>query len=84
MLAQDLLDDCPRTAQGLGDAVSIYMACVLPDGVGYLELPCVDYDDLKTLPHAVLYMGQTYVRTGWDSDRCVACFKTNREVAFRL
>lgn len=84
MLVQDLINGCDRTAQVIGNAISIYTACTLPDGVGYLEIPCVDYEDLQELPDAVLYRGQTYTRTGWDSDRCVACFKTNLVPAYRM
>lgn len=45
------------------------------------ETSCLDYDDYERLPNAVELDGRMYVKTGWNSDRGRAYYKTGRPVA---
>ena len=49
----------------------------MPDGDECLTVDCEDYAALKSLPAAVEFGGRLFARTGWNSDRCVAYFKTS-------
>ena len=57
---------------------------VLPDGDMLIEIARMDYDHLKTLPAGILHEDVEYGRTGWDSDRCRAFYKSSRKFARRL
>jgi hypothetical protein len=45
------------------------------------ETSCVDYEDYEMLPDAVELKGRIYVKTGWNSDRGRAYYKTGRPIA---
>lgn len=53
----------------------------LPNGVQVVTVPCNDYSDLYRLPPAVEYKGVRYGMTGWNSDRHVAYFRTDANLA---
>ena len=72
------------TAKKLSDSIRVIEAYTLPDGVNFVSVPCADYAALKDLPDAISYECQLYGWTGWDSDRCVAFYKTDRAFAFRV
>ena len=63
------------------NAVTVLSAEELPDGVKVLLVPCSDYEEFKSLPHAVQRNGEYYGRTGWNSDRHVAYFRNDSEIA---
>ena len=46
------------------------------DGDTYVVVACHDYDHLKTLPQVVSYNGIRCGRTGWNSDRNVAYYRS--------
>lgn len=48
------------------------------------ETDCADYDHFAALPNAAELDGRTYVKTGWNSDRGRAYYKTGRPVARAL
>jgi hypothetical protein len=48
------------------------------------ETDCTDYDQYKVLPHAAELEGRVYVKTGWNSDRGRAYYKTGRQFATGL
>jgi hypothetical protein len=53
----------------------------LHEGIGYLEVPIIDYDTVKALPAALSFEGRRYGKTAWNSDRCVAYYRTDRSFA---
>ena len=69
-------------------AVVVKAAYVLPNGVGYLEVDCPCFyrerDAFKARPRAVKYEGQLYGWSGWDSDRLVSFYRTDRKVAHKV
>ena len=56
------------------------------EGEGWLEVDMGgrDYDDLKKLPVGLLFEGECYGRTGWNSDRGVAYYSTRKKLATPL
>jgi len=68
----------------MGDAVQIISNETLPCGVGVLTVPCDDYKTYKSLPKAVAFDGREYGLSGWDSDKCVGFFRSDRRVAYAL
>jgi len=46
-----------------------------------LETNCRDYDHYKTLPEVVAYNGALCAKTGWSSDRYVACYQSRMAIA---
>ncbi len=46
-----------------------------------LIVHCADYEDYsKRLPRIVSYDNEMYCLTGWNSDRCIACYKNGTDV----
>ncbi len=72
----------PAFAKAL-DAVLILDVQDLPDGVRVLKVPCADFDAFRALPKAVEHGGRPFGLTGWDSDMCLACYRSDAELAFR-
>lgn len=67
-------------AHAIANAVEVLVNYPM-DGYWWLECPCADYDALTLLPVAVEFEGRRYGRTGWNSDRGVAYFSTQRAFA---
>jgi len=63
------------------DALAIRNFETLPDGVRVLMTDCADYEALKALPTAIEFNNETYGRTGWNSDRKIAYFRTDAKTA---
>jgi hypothetical protein len=53
----------------------------LPDGVKVLTTACVDYDANKNLPKVVFYENALYGKTGWNSDKHIAYYRTDAQIA---
>ncbi len=51
------------------------------EGDRWIEVHCRDYEHYTTLPHAIEFQGRRYGRTGWNSDRFVACYTTRQPFA---
>ena len=51
------------------------------EGVGFLCTFCHDYDQFAQLPAGVMFEGRSFGKTGWNSDRCVAYYRTDRKFA---
>lgn len=47
-------------------------------GVGYLEIKVEDWAGVKRLPEVLDVRGRLYAYSGWNSDRMVAYFRTDR------
>lgn len=43
----------------------------------YFLTSCIDFDHYQALPDVAEFMGETYVKTGWNSDKYIAHYKTN-------
>lgn len=64
-----------KTAKRILDVIPVLAEHVI--GKDYiLETVCEDYDGYKELPNVVRYFGRVYTKTGWNSDRGLACYKT--------
>lgn len=53
----------------------------LPDGVQVLTVACPDHDTFQTLPDALEFKLTTFGRTGWNSDRSIAYYRTDAALA---
>jgi hypothetical protein len=64
------------TATAIKNAINItnIQPC---DGNVFLEVSITGYDEYETLPRVVLFQNATYKRTGWNSDRMVAYYKSD-------
>ncbi|MAL83158.1 MAG: hypothetical protein CMF11_02225 [Idiomarina sp.] len=64
------------------DTLTLISFGTLPDGVKYLEVAGFDGPDgYRALPRVVKLKGERYGRTGWDSDRKVAFYRTDAPMA---
>ena len=48
----------------------------------FVVLECGDYDAFRSLPRAVVYDGEVYARTGWNSDRREVYYSNKMKVAY--
>lgn len=65
------------TAQSIPQSYKILNYGTFPEGDKFIEVNCIDYSMFCGLPGAMEYDGSVYALTGWNSDRQVACYKTN-------
>ncbi len=68
-------------ANRIKDVVAIKHAGTMPNNERYLIADCTDFDVYKTLPEAVEFQGEEYVKTGWNSDVQNAYYKNGRPIA---
>jgi len=54
------------------------------DGEFILIGDCVDYDAYAKLPKVLLWEGQLYSLTGWNSDKHYACWKVTQKIAIPI
>ena len=64
------------------DGVEIIL-CERMDDVLVVGTSCRDADDFVRLPRAVEFDGKLLGRSGWNSDRCLAYYRSDRAVATR-
>jgi hypothetical protein len=69
-------------AKALENAITIRSTETLPDGVKVVQLDVADYIDFIRKPHAIEYDGEIYGRSGWNSDRHVAYYRSDVKPAF--
>lgn len=69
-------------AQPINNAIEVISHESLPCGIKVVVTPCIDQDGFVSLPKAITFNGATYGRSGWNSDRNVAYFRTDRAVAY--
>jgi hypothetical protein len=69
------------TATAINDALTVLELVTLPDGVTVATVPCQDYDAKRRLPKAIRLGSSVLGCSGWNSDRCVAYFRTDCLVA---
>ncbi len=62
------------------DAVAVLAKDTIGNTV-ILTVTCRDYDHYKQLPQAVAFDGKTFGLTGWNSDRCIACYRSDAGIA---
>ncbi len=53
----------------------------LPDGVKVLTTDCEGYKAFKALPAALKFNGELYGKTGWNSDKHIAYYRTDAQLA---
>jgi hypothetical protein len=54
---------------------------LLPNGVKVITVRCANYAELKKLPKAIMFRDEKYGRSGWNSDRCLAYYRTDKLTA---
>lgn len=69
-----------KIAVEVPQAIVIQNACKI-EGELVLETVCRNYDHYKVLPEVILYEGIVCGKTGWNSDRQYACYKSNVPIA---
>jgi len=69
-------------AKPIQNAITVRSAETLPDGVKVVMLDVADYIDFIRTPHAIEYDGEIYGRSGWNSDKHVVYYRTDRLTAF--
>ncbi len=77
-------NDDQRQARTLTDLVPLTSIEYLSNGVQVLLVPCPDHRAYQGLPKAMSYHGQSYGLTGWNSDRCVAYYRSDALMAVAL
>jgi hypothetical protein len=70
----------PTMAIGV-KGVTIQSLETLPDGIKVIHTTVLDYEDFKKLPKVVWYDDCLYGKTGWNSDRMCAYYRTDAQVA---
>ena len=68
-------------ATPIQNALTVRNAETLPDGAKVVTIDVADYMNFINTPHAIEYDGQVYGRTGWNSDKFVAYYRTDKKVA---
>ena len=63
-------------AKALFEYINIKASCTCEND-SIVEVDCCDYDDYRLLPAAIEVEGKILGKTGWNSDRQYACFKSN-------
>ena len=71
-------------AKPIQNAITVRLSETLPDGVKVVQLDVADYVDFIRSPHAIEYDGDVYGRSGWNSDRHVVYYRTDKLPAFTL
>jgi hypothetical protein len=69
-------------ATPLKNAITVRQFETLPDGVGVVTIDCADYIGFIRTPHALEYDGVVYGRSGWNSDKCCAYYRSDVKPAF--
>lgn len=68
-------------AQPVNNTIPVLELCTLPDGVKVATVACADYEAKASLPGAIRLGALELGCSGWDSDRCVAFYRSDRLVA---
>lgn len=63
------------------DVVSVLRVEALPNGVVVILTPCADYNVFNSLPFGIEFEGGIYGRSGWNSDRGEAYFRSDYNTA---
>lgn len=58
------------------------VAAAWVEGTFCLVLDCENYQEYHDLPAALSYEGRVCAKTGWNSDKNVAYYQSNRTVAY--
>jgi hypothetical protein len=64
-------------AKPLRDHFPVSALAALPDGTTAAVVPCSDHEMFESLPPALEIAGDLYGKTGWNSDRGVAYYRTD-------
>ena len=69
-------------AKPVQNAITVRSAETLPDGAKVVMIDVADYIDYIRTPHAIEYDGEIYGRSGWNSDKHVVYYRTDKLTAF--
>lgn len=50
------------------------------DGITVITVNCRDYDHYKILHDVMTYRDTLLGKTGWNSDKCYACYQSNASI----
>ena len=67
----------------IAGAVLIRRIEELPDGVSVAIVTCEDGAHFKRLPMAIHYYDTAYGLTGWNSDQCIAYYRSDALIGER-
>ena len=70
-------------ANRFADAVRVLGFELLPDGVSVVTVPCIDGQAFCRLPDAISFDDKCYGKSGWNSDRNIAYYRTDIQVAWK-
>ena len=68
-------------ATSIVDSIQVIEASHLGNNVYYFTVTCFDHDTYEKLPAGAEYDGRVYGKIGWNSDSCIACYKTGVKFA---
>jgi len=71
-------------AKALINAITVRSTETLPNGVKVVQIDVADYIDFIRKPHAIEYDGELYGRSGWNSDRHVAYYRSDIKPALAV
>jgi hypothetical protein len=66
------------------DLIPLLQIEQLPDGVEVAIVSCQDHDAFTALPGGLEVLGRIYGKSGWNSDRNVAYYRTDRVLGTSL
>ena len=69
-------------AKPVQNAITVRSAETLPDVAKVVMIDVADYIDYIRTPHAIEYDGEIYGRSGWNSDKHVVYYRTDKLTAF--
>jgi hypothetical protein len=78
----EMIEGDNMQAKPVHNAVNVKSVENLPDGVKVVTLDCADWMDFIRTPNAINYDDQVYGCSGWNSDRCVVYYRSDKKVAF--
>jgi hypothetical protein len=67
-------------AKCCSEYINVEFACTI-EGDSIIEVRCPNYETFSGLPSVLEFEGRLHGRTGWNSDRGLACYKTSAPIA---
>jgi hypothetical protein len=70
-----------RSMEAIATKHLVVLAYEKIEGDKVITVNCRDYDHYSRLPECVSVEGELFGKTGWNSDKCNAYYKTNMRLA---
>jgi len=65
----------------INNIIPVISSCIV-EGETIVEVNCNDFSEFKKLPEAVNFSGEMLVKTGWNSDKFRAYYKSAKNFQF--